>query len=242
MADKLDFEDWWNDFTYQFRNDKDGGHEQIKRLISEVRSFPVDKREAFINELVGFDKLSVFSCSLICEFGTNEQLQLIKDKAIELIDNNSSDSILSEYINTIIARYEPNDNSLLGKYFLDYQNRNQNHIRIPGDLYNIEKELFLKAFAINIERYPIDKLCDYDGMLYLTQHLEALEYLIKELPFRLSEKLKLFALSKVNHSVSDLDKTLKSRLIDLVDLKKSEIENLKQTRLKTIKKREPPIE
>lgn len=236
MREKLDLNEWWNDFTYQFRNDKNGEYEQLSRLISEVRSFNADKRKVFIDELIKFDNLRFYSCALIKEFGSNEQVGLIKDRAIELIKINSNDTILSEYINIIISRYQPIDNQILTKYFIDFQNQGSDYLRVPGELFDTDKDLFLKAFIINIERYPIDKLCDYDGFLYLTQHLDALEFLVIKLPFLLSEKLKIYALAKANHSVSDFDKRLKNRLIEIADLKKSEIESIKQKRLNSYKK------
>ena len=98
MNEKLEFKDWWDDFTYKFRNEKDGGYEELRRLISEVRTFTVDKRKAFIDELIQFDKLQFYSCALIKEFGTEEQIELIKKKTNELINTNSNDSILNEYI------------------------------------------------------------------------------------------------------------------------------------------------
>ncbi len=236
MKEKLDFKDWWYDFTYQFRNDKDGGYEELRRLIGEVRNFTIEKRKSFINELIEFDNLRYYSCALIKEFGTEEQIGLIKEKANELINTNSNDTILSEYINVIISRYQPIDKPILTNYFIDFQNQRSDFIRVPGKLFDVDKDLFLKAFTINIERYPIDKLCDFDGYLYLTQHLEALRFLVNNLPFSLSEKLKIFVLAKVNHSVSDFDKKLKSRLIEIADLKKYEIESIRQSRLDLLKK------
>ncbi len=240
MTEKLEFKDWWDDFTYQFRNDKDGGYEKLRRLISEVRTFTVDKRKAFIDELIQFDNLRFYACALIKEFGTEEQVGLIKEKANELINTNSNDSILNEYINVIISRFQSIDKQILTKYFIDFQKQRSDYLRVPGELYDTDKDLFLNAFRINIERYPIDQLCDYDGFLYLTQHLNALEFLVLNLPFSLSEKLKIFALAKVNHSVSDFDNKLKSRLIEISDLKKSEIESIKQNRLNSYKKRQQP--
>jgi hypothetical protein len=234
MTDKLDFKEWWADFRHEHRNDKDFGYE-LSCLLADVGSFPQEKREVFIDELLQLEKFELYSCELISRFGSNEQTQLIKNKALNLINQDSTDNVLHDYILFIIRKYNEQDNFILNKYFIDKQIKE--NIWIPGELFDVNKDLFLKAFAINIEKYPIDKLCDYDGLLYMTHHLDALEYLINNLPFTLSEKLKLFALSKSNHSVSDFDKKLKTRLIELSDIKKSEIELIKQLRLKTINKR-----
>ena len=53
-------------------------------------------------------------------------------------------------------------------------------------------------------------------------------------------KVKIFVLAKANHSVADIDKNLKNRLIGIADLERSEIESLKQNRLKLYKKRQQP--
>lgn len=226
MKDKLDFNEWWNDFSYQFRNDKDGGYQELSRLITEVKNFSKNKQEAFINEMIQFDNLQFYSCALIAEFGSDDQVGLIRDKACELINNCSADIILHEYIKVLISKYQPSDESILTKYFIDFQTQSQAYIRVPGELFNIDKSLFLKAFTINIERYPIDKLCKEDGLLYMISHLEALEYLIKNLPFALSEKNKLFALSKVNHSFAQHDIRLKNKLMELAYLEQPAINRI----------------
>jgi hypothetical protein len=238
MSDELEFKEWWSEFRHEHRNDKDFTHE-LSCLKSEVGSFSQVKREALIDELLNLGGFETYACELIAKFGSDDQIQLIKTKAQSLIKQESTDNILNDYITLIIKTYQEQDILILRKYFIDYQKKQ--FIRVRGELFEIDRDLFLQAFSINLENYPIDKLCDYDGLLYMTNHLDALEFLIKNLPFTLSEKLKVFTLAKANHSYSDFDKKLKIRLIELSDLKKSEIELIKQNRLKTINERQPPI-
>lgn len=237
MTDKLDFKDWWTDFRHEHRNNKDFGYE-LSCLLTEVGSFPQKKRESFIDELLQLEKFEHYSCELISRFGSDKQIQLIKNKAKNLINLDSTDNFLHDYIALIIRKYEEQDDFILKKYFIDYQIKET--VWIPGELFEVNKDLFLKAFVIKIEQYPIDNLFDYDGLLYMISHLDALEYLIKNLPFTLSGKLKLFCLSKVNHPFSQHDKKLKNRLIELAALKPSEINMIKQIRLKDFNKRQPP--
>ena len=213
MTDELKFDDWWTDFSYKFRNHKDSGFAMLERLIFDVRTFSQQKRIAFIEELLEREKLQYYACQLIPLFGDQRQVSELKNKASKLVDHDLVEDILPAYFEAIIKLNTPDDLPLLTKYYLNYQDNW--FLRIPTELYHINKDLFLKAFAKKLPNYPTDRMCEYDGLLYLTADVEALEYLILNLPDTLSDKLKKFALAKSKHSMVVHDEKLKQQLLNL---------------------------
>jgi hypothetical protein len=210
MTDKLTFDNWWDDFSYKFRNDKDGGVEMLGRLKSEVESFTQDKREAFIDELLKSKNLEFFACELTPLFGNQRQIAEIKKRAEKLIERGRFEEILPEYLKVIIKNFEPADIQLLNKYYLNYQASLT--FRIPSELFDIDQQLFLNAFDMYLKNYSVETLCEYDGLLYLTVNPDAIEFLIAELPLELSSKMKSFAKKKSKHSIVVRDKELSERL------------------------------
>jgi hypothetical protein len=213
MTDKLTFDNWWADFSYKSRNDKDGGRDMLDRLKLEVQSFTKDKREAFIDELLKRKNLVFFACELIPFYGNQSQIAEIKKRAAKLIERGRFEEILPEYLKVIIKNFEPADIQLLNRYYLNYQD--ELTFRIPLDLFEIDQELFLNAFAKYLKNYSVEKLCEYDGLLYLTFNPDAIEFLIAELPLELSFKMKSFAKKKAKHLMVVRDKELSERLLKL---------------------------
>lgn len=213
MPEKLSFENWWIDFSYKFRNNKDGGLTMLNRLKMEVQSFSRDKREAFINELLQRKNLEIFACELIPMFGTKSQVGEIKKRASEIIKFERFEEILPEYLNVVIKTFSPADLQLITEYYLNYQETLS--FRIPSELYVINPELFLKAFAKYLQNYSVKTLCEYDGLLYLTSNINAIKFLIDELPHNLSFKMKCFAKKKSNHSIVLRDRELSEKLLKL---------------------------
>jgi len=213
MTDKLTFDNWWDDFSYKFRNDKDGGVEKLSRLKSEVQSFSQDKREAFIDELLKSKNLEFFACELTPIFGNQRHIAEIKKRAKKLIEGGRFEDILPEYLKVIIKTFEPNDIQLLTKYYLNYQDSIS--FRIPSKLFEIDEQLFLMAFDKYLRDYSVENLCEYDGLLYLTANPDAIGFLISELPPELSSKMKSFAKTKSKHSIVARDKELSERLMNL---------------------------
>jgi hypothetical protein len=213
MTDKLTFDNWWADFSHKFRNDKDGGLDMLDRLKSEVQSFDQDKQEAFIDELLKRKNLVFFACELIPLFGSQRQIVEIKKRAKKLIERGRFEEILPEYLKVIIKNFEPADIQLVTKYYLNYQETLQ--FRIPSELFEIDQKLFLMAFDRYLRDYSVESLCEYDGLLYLTDNPNAIEFLISYLPPELSLKMKSFAKKKSKHSIVVRDKELSERLMKL---------------------------
>ncbi|MCZ4410370.1 hypothetical protein O3Q51_16255 [Cryomorphaceae bacterium 1068] len=213
MTDKLTFENWWADFSHKFRNDKDGGLDMLDRLKSEVWSFNAYKQEAFIDELLKRKNLLFFACELIPLFGNQRQIAEIKMRAKNLIERGRFEEILPEYLKVIIKNFEPADIQLLTTYYLNYQETLQ--FRIPSELFEIDQKLFLMAFDRYLRDYSVESLCEYDGLLYLTDNPNAIEFLISYLPLELSSKMKSFAKKKSKHSIVVRDKELSERLMKL---------------------------
>jgi hypothetical protein len=213
MADKLTFDNWWADFSHKFRNDKDGGLDMLDRLKSEVQSFTQDKREAFIDELLKRQNLALFACELIPLFGHQRQIEEIKKRAKKLIERGRYERILPEYVTVILKTFAPSDLQLLTQYYLNYQKTPS--FRIPSELFEINQELFLMAFNKYLMDYSVEGLCEYDGLLYLTDNPDAIEFLIAELPLELSSKMKSFAKKKSRHSIVVRNKELSERLLKL---------------------------
>jgi len=213
MAGQISFDEWWKDFSYQFRNDKDSGSAMQERLIFEVGTFSEEKQIAFIDEMLERTNFVSYPCELIPLFGNQRQINEIKRRAAELIENNLTEDILSIYLPAIIKTYAPSDLPLLTKYYLNYQNNY--FFRIPIELYSIDKNLFIKAFTKYLHNYPLDKMCEYDGLLYLTKNVEVIEFLIQNLPMELSNKMKKFALAKSKHSIVNGNEKLKQQLLHL---------------------------
>ncbi len=213
MTDKLTFEDWWADFSDKFRNDKDGGREMLNRLKSEVWSFPQAKREAFIDELLKRRNRQFYTCELVPLFGNQRQVGEIKKRAQKLLERSSFEDALPEYVKVILKTFEPADIPLLTKYYLNYQE--SSGFRIPLELYDIDQQLFLRAFEKYLKGYSAEALCEYDGLLYLTANPDAIEFLIAELSLDLSSKMKSFAKKKSQHSMVIRNMELSERLMKL---------------------------
>jgi len=213
MTDELTFDDWWADFNYKFRNDKDSGSAMLERLIFDVGTFSQQKRIAFIDELLENKKLQYYACQLIPLFGDQRQVCELKNRASKLVEQNLVEDILPTYFEAIIKLSTQDDLPLLTKYYLNYQDNW--FLRIPTELYHIDKDLFLKVFAKKLPDYPIDRMCKYDSLLYLTSDVEALDYLIHNLPDTLADKLKKFALAKSKHAMVVGNEKLKQQLLNL---------------------------
>ena len=213
MTDKLTFENWWADFSYKFRNNKDGGWDKLQRLKIDVQSFSQDMREAFIDELLQRKNLEIFACELIPLYGNQRQVLEIKKRAKELIEHERFEEALPEYLKVFIKTFDPDDLHLITKYYLNYQENSG--FRIPSELHEVDQQLFLKAFTKYLKNYSVESLCEYDGLLYLTNNIDAIEFLINELPPDLSFKMKSFAKKKSKHSMVIGNKVLSESLLKL---------------------------
>lgn len=213
MNEKLSFDDWWADFCVQFRGYKDGDNTMLERLFLEVSVFSQQQRHEFIDELLERKNLEVFACYLIPLFGNQNQINEIKTRTIELVDSNITSSILSAYFDAIIKTYTPNDLPLLTKYYLT--NHDCFSPKIPTELFEIDKNLFLSSFSKKLKDSSVERICQYDELLYLTKNLNAIEFLINELPAELSQKMKAFAKAKSNHSIIKTNKELREKLLIL---------------------------
>lgn len=216
MSEKLSFDEWWADFSHNFRNDKDGGHAMLDRLIFDVGTFTQEKRIAFIDELLQRKNLEMFACKLIPMFGDKGQIAEIKKRANELVKSNITDQILPDYFDVIFKTYKPEDLQLLKMYYLNYQD--EIFFRIPTALFEVDRNLFLQAFTKYLPNYSVESICNYDGFLYLTNKVEAIEFLITNLPDVLSLKMRFFAKAKSKHSMVIRDKVLSEKLLKLIEL------------------------
>jgi len=206
--EQLEFDDWWKDFQSIHKNDKDGGFDFVKHLKLEVKEFSKENRITFINELISRNHITI-ACELIPLFGDKNQKETIRDRFIQWIDSNSKEPIGQQYISMILATYEESDKEVITKYF---EEQRTIWFVIPPELYKIDKPLFLKSFEKYLLRYDDEHLYNYDGLLYLTNHLEILEFLIDNLSKHQSERLKRFCLSKSKKPF--LDKNIVNTLIN----------------------------
>lgn len=213
--EKLTFDDWWVDFSTQFRGVKDGGYTMLERLVSEISTFSQQKKLNFIDELLERKNLEVFACKLIPLFGDQKQINEIKKRANELVEIDVSKDILPTYFEAILNTYSSTDLPLLTKYFLNKQEYFS--FKIPIKLFEVEKDLFLKSFSGKLSACSVESICEFDNLLYLTQSVQAIGFLINELPDELSLKMKLFARAKSNHPCVINDKELTKQLLVLAE-------------------------
>jgi hypothetical protein len=209
--EQLEFDDWWKDFQSYHKNDKDNGFEEIKHLKTVVNGYLPDKRIAFINELISHNHIGL-ACELIPLYGNANQKQIIRDKLKHWIDSNSQDSISQIYISTILATYTEKDKEIIFQYFNEQRTR---WFMIPAELYRIDKDLFLKSFEKYLLRYDDEHFYNYDGLLYLTSHLDILEFLIDNLSKHQSDRFKKFCIIKSKKPFID-----KNRINGLLTLSK----------------------
>ena len=191
---ELSFEDWWADFQSTHKTDKDGGQDKISHLQKEVGHWSVTKRVAFIDELLSRNHFE-YACELIVLFGTDDQKLLIREKLTEWIDSRSTEMVSPVLIPAIIATFTENDSAILERYFRDERTYGN---RVPAELYDFDRELFLKSFERFLAHYDDERLYQSDGLLYLTKHLESLEFLVNKLSKVQAERMKGFCLSKLS--------------------------------------------
>ena len=213
MNEQINFNEWWLEFEHQHRNEKDGGYERFIQLNNYVALISKEKQLTFIDELLERKDLHSYACELIPAFGNSEQIDIIKKNANALIIEKSEDVILSDYIEVIVKTFRPEDLPLLRSYYLNCGDAS--FYRIPVQLYEINKDLFLEAFSLKLKEMEVESICNFDGLLYLTNNIEALEFLIKKLDEEESFKLKKFALKKSKHSMVALRSGLKEKLLEL---------------------------
>jgi hypothetical protein len=70
----------------------------------------------------------------------------------------------------------------------------------------VDKELFLYAFKKMFKKYPEEKIYKYDGLLYLIDHLDILDFLIENMSFKQARRLQKFCKVKSTHSIVDNQK------------------------------------
>lgn len=184
----MEFKDWWKDFKSYHKGDKDGGLEELRHLKIVVASFSDDKRTAIIDELININKI-VHACELIQLFGNTRQKRWIREKFSEWITTKSDKSIAHEYLMTILKTFEASDMELVRVYFNEQRGK---WFHIPVELYSIDKSIFLDSFEILLNKWSDENLYKYDGLLYLTEDLEILEFLIDNLSVVQSKRIQEF--------------------------------------------------
>jgi hypothetical protein len=230
MTKEITFDDWWRDFENQSVRNREEPTEMLRRLKTEVKSLPEQKRTAFIDELLSRKELMILAFELIPSFGDKGQILNLKKLAYVMINSEPPNySILDSLMNAVVQSYQMEDKEIVTKYYVDFQE--SNFVKVPIELYEKDKTIFLQAFEKCIKLYPIDKLCDYDGLLFLIEDIDALTFLIENLSYFPARKLKIFCLAKANHSFASNDKRLKIKLLELAELKESEIDFIKKRRI-----------
>ncbi len=200
--EQLEFQAWWTDFQSYHKSDKDGGLETLKHLKQVVAGFSEAKRIAFIDEMINND-LGSLATELIALYGNEYHRRLIRDKFKEWITSQSENSIADAYLMTILRTFEESDITDLRKYFIEQRG---NWFRIPIELYSIDRVLFIESFEILLKRWTDESVFKYDGLLYLTNHLDILEFLIDNLSVLQSKRLQKFCKIKSGHSYVNTDK------------------------------------
>jgi len=211
---ELEFDDWWKDFESIHKNDKDGGLETLKDLKVVLGGFTPEKRNYFIDELLNREKYTIFACELIELYGTRDQKRLIRERFKNWLNSKSENYIGGAYIRTILKTYEASDLELIRLYF-----RKNRGYKVPFELYDIDRALFLEAFEILLKDFDDESIFHYDGMLYLTMRIDILEFLIDNLSPIQSKRIQIFCRSKSAHSAINNDK-LRDELLSLSNKKR----------------------
>ena len=199
---ELEFDQWWIDFESVHKNDKDGGLEALKDLKRVLGGFAAERRIAFIDELMGGGKI-IFATELIGLYGYDDQKRLIRERLREWLNSKSDNSIGGYYVRTILSTFVESDLELLKVYFKEQRGV---WFQIPLELYSIDKLLFLNSFEILLKRWKDESVYKYDGLLYLTQRLDILSFLIENLSSPQSMRMQQFCRSKSTHSAINNDK------------------------------------
>jgi len=199
--EKFDFNEWWKGFQSSHKVDKDGGTTAILHLKKVLAEFPYDKRILIIDEFIKNDKIGIAS-DFIERDSTENQKRLIRTKFSEWLNSKSDNSIAGIYLLTILRTFVDSDLELLKVYFKEQRGV---WFKIPIELYGIEKSLFLEAFEILLKRWSDESVYKYDGLLYLTYHLDVLGFLIDNLSPVQSKRMQEFCRVKSIHSVVNDD-------------------------------------
>jgi hypothetical protein len=209
---QLEFDEWWKDFESKHKNDKDGGLEELKDLKRTLGTFPANKRIQFIDELISRN-MTIIAAELIESYGNNDQKRFIRDKLREWINSKSERYVGEKYVLTVLRTFEVSDLDLLRAYFNEYSG-----LMIPFELYNIDKSLFLESFEKILKEVDDERIYKYDGLLYLTSHLDILEFLIDNLSSIQSKRIQEFCKIKSNHSYIN-NENWKNELLALANKK-----------------------
>jgi len=201
-VEQLEFDEWWKDFQSYHNYDKDGGIEAMKHLKSVVGGFIPEKRVLLIDEFIRIDKLGI-AAELIELYGNETQKELIREKLKSCIMSKQFDSIAYIFLLSVIRTHRLKDNNLLKLY---YKKQTKFNRVIPTELFKIDKKLFLFAFKKMFKQYPKTDIYEYDGLLYLVNHLDILEFLIDNLSLKQARRIQKFCKVKSMHSMVDNDK------------------------------------
>jgi hypothetical protein len=104
---------------------------------------------------------------------------------------------------TILRTYKDSDIDMLRQYFKEQRGV---WFKIPVELFKVDKPLFLDSFERLLNRWTDDSIYKYDGLLYLTNHLNILEFLIDNLSLKQSKRIREFCKFKSAHSYVNNEK------------------------------------
>ena len=210
--EKLEFAIWWKEFIKSHKDDKDGGIEAIKHLKNIVSEFNTEKKTSFIDQLILNDKPEIAS-ELIELYGSKSQKEFIRNQLLECIKRNDYNMLSFSFLKTVINTYQEDDYNLLKLY---YDKQPLFNRVIPTELFDIDKNLFLFAFQKMIIQYPEYDIYEYDGLLYLTNRLDILEFLIDNLDNKHACQIQKFCKVKSSHSYINRD-DWKQKLLSLAE-------------------------
>jgi len=199
---ELVYDQWWIDFRSVHKNDKDGGLEALDDLKRAFAGFSIERRADFIYELLR-GGLTIFASELIELYGNDDQKKLIRERLREWLVSNSEESIGGTYVKTILRTFVDSDLDLLKDYFKEQRGL---WFQIPIELYSIDKSMFLNSFEILLKRWKDESVYKYDGLLYLTNRIDVLEFLIDNLSPTQSKRMQQFCRFKSIHSMINTEK------------------------------------
>lgn len=205
--EQFEFEKWWteNVSNKRFAN----GNEVLTYIKPAITGFNSDIKITIIDELFRRNYVD-FACEFIPIYGNDRQKQLIRVELGKWIDNEINDSNGSVYINVILKTYKKSDYYLINNYFSEQRTI---WFIIPGDLFHVERNIFLSAFDKYLLKFKDDnffKNGTFGGLVY---YPDAIEFLINNLNKNQSNIIKKFCISKF--SVPYYNEEIKSNLLRL---------------------------
>ena len=183
--EQIEFESWWKEFQFNHEKNNDNGARGISDLLWTLKGFSIDKRIAFIDELIKHEYV-VYACRLIPLFGNRRQKRGLRIKLINKIIFDKKNYITKELALAILKTYKPIDYLLLKCFF--YVNINFDPMVMTA-LYENDKKFFLSVFRNILRKTPNTYWLNFRGLF---KNTDVRDFLKSRLEKNEMEKLEIF--------------------------------------------------